>query len=70
MKVKNKQYIFGIVAIALLFFVGRFVYNNIIAPWPYREELQSCLESARAQENEDIRKSEENICFRTYPHFN
>jgi len=56
--------------ITLMVLSGMFVYNNIIVPWPYREELKSCLVQARSLEGEEERRSEEFICFRTYPHFN
>ncbi|MCH8050359.1 hypothetical protein IIB51_03100 [Patescibacteria group bacterium] len=58
----------GIVVFLMLF--GRFVYYNIVVPWPYREQLRLCLEDARSLEIEAEVKEAENICFRTYPHFN
>ena len=59
------------VGIVLLTVLGSvFVYNNIILPAPFKEELKACLSEARSLENEKERDSAENICFRTYPHFN
>ena len=54
----------------LVAFGGIFVYNNIIVLAPFREELKLCLVQARSLEDEEERRSEEFICFRTYPHFN
>lgn len=48
---------------------GRFVYYNIIVPWPYRHELKACIEKADSLEGEE-RDIAQNICFRTHPHFN
>jgi hypothetical protein len=47
--------------------VGRFVFYNIVVPWPYRHELNACLEQARSAQDAMAAK---NQCFRTYPHFN
>lgn len=49
---------------------GNFFYNNVIVPWPYREELHNCLSQARSLEDKEERDEAENTCFRTYPHFN
>jgi len=52
-----------------IFFGGRFIYRNVIVPWPYRHELRACLDKAKQTETKDLEKYERNICFRTYPHF-
>ena len=53
-----------------LMLIGRFIYYNIIIPEPYREELKTCLVKARTLETKEKTEAAENICFRTYPHFN
>jgi len=56
--------------VLFLLLLGQFIYYNVIIPWPYRYELKSCLNEARSLEAQSEIKSAENICFRTYPHFN
>jgi hypothetical protein len=60
----------GLLAVLLFVVAGQFVYHNIIVPWPHRDELQACLESARALAHQTDIAEAENTCFRTYPHFN
>ena len=49
---------------------GLFFYNNVIVPAPFREQLAACLEHARTLETDKDVNAAENVCFRTYPHFN
>ena len=67
---KKHKVIVAIVLVIVLILAARFTYNNVLVPWPYREELKACLGEARSME--DIRTIEmaEDECFRTYPHIN
>ena len=61
---------YGIILGVFLVLVANFFYWNVVVPFPYRHELKTCLESARALSVEADVESAENRCFRTYPHFN
>lgn len=66
----QKKLIAAAATVLFLVFAGIFVYSNIIVPWPYREELKTCLSDAEDQPSEQLIDSARNQCFRTYPHFN
>jgi len=67
----NQKKFIIIAGVALfLIFGGVFTYNNIIVPWPYREELKACLADAANEPSEELTDAKRNQCFRTYPHFN
>ena len=67
---RNRHYFHGMVTGFVAAFAVIFIINNVIIPWPYREELQACLKDARALVlQEEIEKAED-VCFQTYPHFN
>ncbi|HEX9608642.1 MAG TPA: hypothetical protein VGA06_00300 [Candidatus Paceibacterota bacterium] len=61
--------VIGLVIALVLFGTGRFIYQNIIVPWPYRDELNACLKDARALDSKTLSEAAENSCFQTYPHF-
>lgn len=67
---KRKKIVLGLLAVAVLALASQFVYYNVIVPWPYRHELQACLEEANNQQNEQAVEEARDKCFRTYPHFN
>lgn len=65
-----KKVLFGTGVVIFLMLAGRFIYYNIIMPWPYRHELKACLSKANEKNIKQEIKAARNICFRTYPHFN
>ena len=67
---KKKKIAIGVTIIFLIALFARFVYYNIIVPWPYREGLDACLEKAESKETDAEIFAARNICFRKYPHFN
>ncbi len=67
---KNRKTALIVGAAVFLVLFGIFIYNNIIVPWPYRQELKACIENAEAQQTEAEIYAARNTCFRTYPHFN
>lgn len=66
---KTQKGTLGVGGFAFTAAISGFLYNNVIVPWPYREQLHSCLSQARSLEDKEERDEAENICFRTYPHF-
>jgi len=65
-----RDLLYGVILGVTLVFVARFIYWNVVVPFPYRHELEACLEEARSLSTESEIDAAENICFRTYPHFN
>lgn len=63
------KYIIVAVLFLIAFGVGRFVYYNVIVPWPYPDDLKSCLEDARSLDTQDEMNEAEANCFSTYPQF-
>lgn len=66
----QKKFIIAAGIVLFLTFGGVFVYNNIIVPWPYRDELKACLADSENDLSEELTDAARNQCFRTYPHFN
>jgi len=66
----RKKMLIWILGAVFLALAINFIYINIIIPAPFRAELAACLDEARALTSETEIDSAENICFRTYPHFN
>lgn len=69
-KYLKTEFFYGSLVGMITTFAVLLVYQQIIVPWPYQEQLKACLREARALENESARETAENICFRTHPHFN
>lgn len=64
----KKKFIMGALITLFLILFGRFIYYNIIIPWPFRHELRACLQAADILSVTE-RDAARNTCFRTYPHF-
>ena len=66
-RVNNYKTLSIIMAIYICVIAAYIIYQNIIVPWPYAEELKECLEVARNYETPVQAEREENICFKIYP---
>ena len=67
--INQKAFWWGVIAALIGVMLGRFIYYNVVVPWPYREELRACLDEAKTLEVELAVDEARNVCFRTYPHF-
>jgi hypothetical protein len=65
-----KHIILSFVVFAVSAGLGRFFYHNVIVPWPYRHELQECLDAAEILLTDQETDAARDVCFRTYPHVN
>ena len=69
-KLKKHKFIAVIVLIVFIYLAAQFVYINIIVPWPYRQELKTCINKAKQFPTKSQVEEARYKCFRTYPHFN
>src|SRR5688572_1572550 len=64
---RNEMILLAVACSFLLLLAGWFVYQNVVLPWPYRDELKVCLDEAKQQPSEQQIEAERDHCFRTYP---